>query len=96
MAYNKTIEQQIDTLIRSWPNIEKKKMFGGVCYLTRGNMCFGIWQKYLTVRTDTLPHHRRIKVMKRMIFQSALIGSGHVAVKTATGTRCIHTNINRL
>ena len=54
MAYNKTIEQQIDTLIRSWPNIEKKKMFGGVCYLTRGNMCFGIWQEYLIVRTDTL------------------------------------------
>ena len=26
-------------------------MFGGVCYLTRGNMCFGIWQGYLIVRT---------------------------------------------
>ena len=53
MAYNKTIELQIDPLIRSWPNIEKKKMFGGVCYLTCGNMCFGIWQEYLIVRTDT-------------------------------------------
>ncbi|MFZ4856182.1 MAG: TfoX/Sxy family protein [Desulfuromonadaceae bacterium] len=53
MAYNKSIEQQIDTLIRSWPNIEKKKMFGGVCYLILGNMCFGIWQEYLIVRTDT-------------------------------------------
>ena len=52
MAYNISIEQQIDALIRSWPNIEKKKMFGGVCYLTRGNMCFGIWQEYLIVRTD--------------------------------------------
>jgi hypothetical protein len=27
-------------------------MFGGVCYLTRGNMCFGIWQEYLIVRSD--------------------------------------------
>ncbi len=45
MAYNKTIEQLIDTQIRSWPNVEKKKMFGGVCYLTRGNMCFGICQQ---------------------------------------------------
>ena len=54
MAYNKTIELQIDPLIRSWPNIEKKKMFGGVCHLTRGNMCFGIWQEYLIVRTDTV------------------------------------------
>ena len=52
MAYNKTIELQIDTQIRSWPNMEKKKMFGGVCYLTRGNMCFGVWQEHLIVRTD--------------------------------------------
>jgi TfoX/Sxy family transcriptional regulator of competence genes len=52
MAYEKSIEQRIDCLIIDWPNIEKKKMFGGVCYLTRGNMCFGIWQKYLIVRTD--------------------------------------------
>ena len=53
MAYNISIEKQIDTLIRSWSNIEKKKMFGGVCYLMRGNMCFGIWQEYLIVRTDS-------------------------------------------
>ena len=53
MAYNKLIEKRIDTLIAQWPNMEKKKMFGGVCYLTRGNMCFGIWQEYLIVRTDT-------------------------------------------
>ncbi len=52
MAYNKFIERSIDALIAVWPNIEKKKMFGGVCYLTRGNICFGIWQEYLIVRTD--------------------------------------------
>lgn len=52
MAYDTTIEQQIDGLIAPRGNIEKKKMFGGVCYLTRGNMCFGIWQEYLIVRTD--------------------------------------------
>jgi TfoX/Sxy family transcriptional regulator of competence genes len=52
MAYNKSIEQRIDALLEQWSNIEKKKMFGGVCYLTRGNMCFGIWQEYLIVRTD--------------------------------------------
>ena len=52
MAYNKSIENRIDDLIAPWPNLEKKKMFGGVCYLTRGNMCFGILQDYLIVRTD--------------------------------------------
>jgi hypothetical protein len=52
MAYDKGIERRIDGVIAAWPNIEKKKMFGGVCYLTGGNMCFGIWQEYLIVRTD--------------------------------------------
>jgi len=38
MSYDKSIEKRIDGLIAPWLNIEKKKMFGGVCYLTRGNM----------------------------------------------------------
>ncbi|MEI6208917.1 MAG: hypothetical protein WCP20_19240 [Desulfuromonadales bacterium] len=38
MAYDKSIEKRIDGLIAARPNMEKKKMFGGVCYLTRGNM----------------------------------------------------------
>lgn len=52
MAYDKSIELRIDALIVPWPNIEKKKMFGGVCYLINGNICFGIWQGYLIVRSD--------------------------------------------
>jgi TfoX/Sxy family transcriptional regulator of competence genes len=51
MAYDKFLERHIDTLITSWPDIEKKKMFGGVCYLINGNICFGIWQDLLIVRT---------------------------------------------
>jgi TfoX/Sxy family transcriptional regulator of competence genes len=51
MTYSKEVEITIDGLIESWPDIEKKKMFGGVGYLTGGNMCFGIWQEYLIVRT---------------------------------------------
>lgn len=51
MTYSKEVETSIDGLIESWPDIEKKEMFGALCYLTRGNMCFGIWQEYLIVRT---------------------------------------------
>jgi TfoX/Sxy family transcriptional regulator of competence genes len=50
MSYNKETEKRIDSLIGDWPNLEKKKMFGGVCYLDGGNICFGIWQDYLIVR----------------------------------------------
>ena len=50
MPYDKEIEKRIDTVIASWQNIEKKKMFGGICYLASGNICFGIWKEYLIVR----------------------------------------------
>lgn len=61
MAYDKSIEQRIDALIEKWPNIEKKKMFGGVCYLTQGNMCFGIWQEYLIVRTNPVTAQKQMQ-----------------------------------
>ena len=50
MAYNRNIEESIESLIASWPNVEKKRMFGGVCYLINGNICFGIISDILIVR----------------------------------------------
>jgi hypothetical protein len=50
--YNTKLEDKIDAASNKWPNMEKKKMFGGVCYLLRGNMAFGIWKNSLIVRMD--------------------------------------------
>jgi len=50
MSYNATLETKIDAASTRWKNVEKKKMFGGVCYLFRGNMAFGIWKDFLIVR----------------------------------------------
>lgn len=49
MSYNNVLEELIDDLL---PEIapDKKKMFGGICYLINGNMSFGIWKDYLIVR----------------------------------------------
>ena len=52
MAYNAKLESLIDAAAKRWQNLEKKKMFGGVCYLLRGNMCFGIYKEGLIVRMD--------------------------------------------
>ena len=51
VAYSKELEKRIEALIVAWPNLEKRKMFGGVCYLTDGTICFGIWKDLLIVRT---------------------------------------------
>ena len=50
MPYSKLIEEKIETIVGGWKKIEKKKMFGGICYLLNGNMCFGIYKEYLIVR----------------------------------------------
>jgi TfoX/Sxy family transcriptional regulator of competence genes len=50
MPYNTALEDKIGDSIYQWDGIEKKKMFGGICYLLNGNMCFGIWKDYLIVR----------------------------------------------
>jgi TfoX/Sxy family transcriptional regulator of competence genes len=50
MAYSKALETAVENLLQTKMNLEKKKMFGGVCYLAGGNIAFGIWQDYLIVR----------------------------------------------
>lgn len=52
MSYNTKLEEKIDAAAGRWQNMEKKKMFGGVCYLLKGNMAFGIYQDLLIVRMD--------------------------------------------
>jgi TfoX/Sxy family transcriptional regulator of competence genes len=50
--YNAKLEEKIDAAAKRWQNMEKKKMFGGVCYLLKGNMAFGIYKDSLIVRMD--------------------------------------------
>jgi len=51
MAYNMELEDRIEDVIAGWPDMVRRKMFGGMCYLLRGNMGFGIWKDFLIVRT---------------------------------------------
>jgi len=49
MAYNTALEDLIEDILPEG-NFEKKKMFGGMCYLINGNMSFAVWKDYLIVR----------------------------------------------
>ena len=50
MPYETLLEQKIEDIVSPWNGLVKKKMFGGMCYLLNGNMCFGIFRDYLIVR----------------------------------------------
>jgi TfoX/Sxy family transcriptional regulator of competence genes len=61
MPYNTKLEEKIDDVTMRWKNTEKKKMFGGVCYLVKGNMAFGIWKDFLIVRIDKQQGEQSLK-----------------------------------
>jgi hypothetical protein len=50
MPYDMGLEARIDELFAEVRAYRKKRMFGGICYLNRGNMAFGIWKDRLIVR----------------------------------------------
>ncbi len=60
MPYNEKIEQRINNLEIS-SKCDKKKMFGGVCYLTNGNMAFGIYKDFLIVRLEKTDSEKYLK-----------------------------------
>jgi TfoX/Sxy family transcriptional regulator of competence genes len=65
MPYNTDLENLVEDILSN-DILEKKKMFGGVCYLINGNMAFGIWKDYLIVRmaaelTDEKLNHEHVR-----------------------------------
>lgn len=56
MPYDTDLEARIDHLSLNWPGFAKKRMFGGMGYLLRGNMAFGIWRDQLIVRCGPAAH----------------------------------------
>ena len=52
MAYNTDHEYRIDKLACPLAELHKKKMFGGVGYMLKGNMCCAVHKEYFIVRTS--------------------------------------------
>ena len=50
MAYSESLALRIRQTLAGRRGLTEKKMFGGVGFLLRGNLCVGIWQTSLIVR----------------------------------------------
>ncbi len=84
MAYNTRLEEKIEDAVKRWKDVEKKKLFGGVCWLLKGNMCFGIWKDFLIVRTGKEQGEKSLK--DKNVEPFAITGrpmSGWIMVKEA-------------
>ena len=42
MAHDEGLAQRVRELLENEPDFQEKKMFGGLCFLIRGNMACGI------------------------------------------------------
>ena len=50
MPYDQHLADRVRPLLVRKKGFAEKKMFGGVGYLLGGNMCVGVWKKFLIVR----------------------------------------------
>ena len=53
MPFDEGLAERIRFLVDDEPGISERKMFGGLCFLADGNMCFGIVGNELMVRVGT-------------------------------------------
>ena len=68
MSYDADLYDRISTLLKSAKGIKPKKMFGGICFMHRGNMLCGIDKSRLMVRVgpdqyDAVLKMKHAKVM---------------------------------
>ena len=62
MPYDEELEMRIEDIIYRWLNISKRKMFGGVCFMLNGNLCFGVLKHYLIVRLGKEKTEEKLKL----------------------------------
>jgi hypothetical protein len=73
MAYDEGLAQRVRELLEEKTGFVEKKMFGGICFLLRGNMACGIINEDLIVRVGSdryevslkLPHTRKFDITGR-------------------------------
>jgi TfoX/Sxy family transcriptional regulator of competence genes len=52
MAYNDELTNRVREALADLPNVEEKKMFGGVGFMLNGKLCFGVESEELLCRID--------------------------------------------
>lgn len=50
MPYDGELAERVERALKGKCSVVCKKMFGGLAFMVRGNMCVGIWQQSLIAR----------------------------------------------
>lgn len=68
MAFDEKLDRRISNLLLTRDGVDAKKMFGGICYLVRGNMACGIIGDELIVRGGPANQDRFLALPHTRIF----------------------------
>lgn len=61
MAFNETLAQRVRRVLAGQRGLVEKRMFGGVAFMLRGNMCCGVLGDDLVVRVGPAAHETELK-----------------------------------
>lgn len=82
MPYAEHIADRIREALMDLPNVEEKKMFGGVCFMVDGKMCVGVIKDDMMCRLD--PEWEEMALEKtgcrQMDFQKTRHMAGYVYI----------------
>ncbi len=62
MAYDETLAQRVKSLLSGQGKLVEKRMFGGLAFMLRGNMCCGVLGKELMVRVGPKEYEAALRV----------------------------------
>jgi len=93
MAYDERLAARVRAALKGQKALAEIKMFGGLCFTLRGNMCCGVLQDDLVLRVDPddaprflrEPHARPMDFTGRPMRNFLYVGPK--AVATAAGLR---------
>jgi TfoX/Sxy family transcriptional regulator of competence genes len=60
MAYDEKLAERIRKRLATLPNIEEKKMMGGLTFMYNDKMCVGVYKDQLMCRIDPTQHEQAI------------------------------------
>lgn len=61
MAFNEQLAARVRKALQTRPDVEEKKMFGGLCFMVGGKMCVGVSGDDLMARIDPAVYEDALK-----------------------------------
>ena len=60
MPFDEQLAQRVRQMLKGKRGVTERRMFGGLCFLLRGNMCFGVERDRLVVRVGPEQYARAL------------------------------------